>query len=474
MTKRIFALSAVVLALLLTSCSIGGTEEPTPAADPTTETTPVGSGETVSGTAQVDSVDVLVLESFPVQVNVIASGNLPDGCTRLEEPQIEQADNSFTITLPTTRPADAACTLALAPFDKVISLPVEGLAAGAYTVSVNGVSSSFTLDVDNVAGGGAEETPEAVATAPTGNLGAISGRVWHDICAIAGGEGGEPAVPSDGCVPVTGGGFAANAVLESEEPALEGVQVSLGEGACGAATEIQTTTTNNNGYYSFTSLEAGTYCITIDPLVEPNVSLLIPGAWTFPASEGVVESEVTVSAGNVTADINFGWDYQFLPDPDDVTFTTPTAPGGVGGTKDCTDSAGFVADVTIPDDTIVPAGTAFTKTWRLVNTGTCTWNTDYSLVFVTGDQMSAPAEVPLHISVPPSTTVDLSVGLVAPDVNGTYRADFQLRNELGQRFGIPEPDVVFWVQIAVLDGEANGAVLPETRVVLRPVDNWRL
>src|ERR1043165_7998784 len=39
------------------------------------------------------------------------------------------------------------------------------------------------------------------------------------------------------------------------------------------------------------------------------------------------------------------------------------------------DSAAFVSDVTYPDASNVPLGGAFTKIWRLQNTGTCTWNT---------------------------------------------------------------------------------------------------
>ncbi|MCA9991878.1 MAG: hypothetical protein H6666_06710 [Ardenticatenaceae bacterium] len=435
---------AGLLGLLLTACSlIGGEPEATATPEPTTEvSTPVPpASEPVIGTAPVDTVDVLVLESFPVQVNVIASGNLPDGCTRLEEPTIAQADTTFTISLPTSRPGDAVCTEALEPYDKVIPLDVAGLPAGSYTVSVNGVSASFTLAVAN-------EAPTAEATAPpvsTGS-GAISGQVWHDLCAI-GGEGGEPAIPSEGCITTPSGGFEANGALETGEPGLEGVQVSLGRGAC-PATGLAATTTDANGFYSFTGLEAGTYCISIDPLVEPNVSILIPGKWTFPAIDGVAEATVNVVTNQVSPNINFGWDFQFAPNPDELA------------AANCTDAAIFVADVNVIDDTVLPAGSTFTKTWRLANSGTCTWTTDYALVFVGGDQMSGPNEQPLTQSVPPSTTLDITVELVVPTVNGTYRGDWMLRNADGTRFGIPEPDIVFWVQIAVLDGTDEGAALP--------------
>src|SRR5690606_8229039 len=48
--------------------------------------------------------------------------------------------------------------------------------------------------------------------------------------------------------------------------------------------------------------------------------------------------------------------------------------------------------------------------------------------------------------VPPTSTVQLSVPMVAPELNGTYLSEWLLRNEVGQTFGIPEP---FWVQIVI-------------------------
>ena len=38
-----------------------------------------------TGLASVDEIDIFILESFPVQVQVIASGNLPDPCTEISE-----------------------------------------------------------------------------------------------------------------------------------------------------------------------------------------------------------------------------------------------------------------------------------------------------------------------------------------------------------------------------------------------------
>ena len=106
----------------------------------------------ITGTANVNSIDIALMESMPVQVQVMARGDLPDGCTEIGETMttFDGAHNTFTMTLTTVRPADAMCTAVLASFEERIALPVEGLKAGTYTVDVNGVRDTFELAVDNI------------------------------------------------------------------------------------------------------------------------------------------------------------------------------------------------------------------------------------------------------------------------------------------------------------------------------------
>lgn len=106
---------------------------------------------TVIGTATVESIEILQLESFPVQVNVIAKGYLPDGCTTLGDAKQSYANNKFTIMLESKRPLDAeVCTQVVENFEKTIPLGgVTGLPKGTYTVEVNGVVGAFTLSMDN-------------------------------------------------------------------------------------------------------------------------------------------------------------------------------------------------------------------------------------------------------------------------------------------------------------------------------------
>ncbi|HSG25821.1 MAG TPA: NBR1-Ig-like domain-containing protein [Anaerolineales bacterium] len=112
--------------------------------------------------------------------------------------------------------------------------------------------------------------------------------------------------------------------------------------------------------------------------------------------------------------------------------------------------AGFVKDVTVPDGKIYAPGTTFTKTWRLRNTGTCSWNGNYDLVFDSGNKMGAADVIDLTIgTVNPDDTVDISVNLTAPSASGDYRGDWLLRSDTNEVFGLGNSDEPFYVLIEV-------------------------
>lgn len=117
-------------------------------------------------------------------------------------------------------------------------------------------------------------------------------------------------------------------------------------------------------------------------------------------------------------------------------------------TQPC-DQAQFISDVTIPDGTKMAPGEAFTKTWRLRNLGSCTWDTRYALVFSSGDAFGAPAVINLPGSVPTNATVDLSVDMKAPTAAGDYISSWKLRNPQGETFGVVA-NQPFYAQISVV------------------------
>ena len=119
-----------------------------------------------------------------------------------------------------------------------------------------------------------------------------------------------------------------------------------------------------------------------------------------------------------------------------VTATFTESPAGGDSTSPDCNIATHVADVTVPDNTEFAPGTAFDKTWRLKNVGTCTWTTSYEAVFSDGDKMSGPNDINLTKSVAPGETIDITVSLKAPTTPGTYRGNWKLRDANGNIFGL--------------------------------------
>lgn len=114
------------------------------------------------------------------------------------------------------------------------------------------------------------------------------------------------------------------------------------------------------------------------------------------------------------------------------------------------DAAGFVADVTFPDGSLVTRNNNFTKIWRIQNVGTCSWTTSYALVFTSGDPMNGPSAVALSRNVNPGEYIEIPVTLTAPNKDGKYRGYWKLRNASGVLFGIgTQADTAFWVDVKV-------------------------
>lgn len=139
-----------------------------------------------------------------------------------------------------------------------------------------------------------------------------------------------------------------------------------------------------------------------------------------------------------------------------------TAPNTVVPTKDATntkqptttfvpipcDRADFVADVTIPDNSYIAPGAAFTKTWALKNSGSCTWTTGYSLVYASGEQMGGQAVTGLPGNVLPGQSINLSVNMTSPTTAGAHTGYWRLQNASGGAFGWGiNGDQAFWVMI---------------------------
>jgi next-to-BRCA1 protein 1 len=76
----------------------------------------------------------------------------------------------------------------------------------------------------------------------------------------------------------------------------------------------------------------------------------------------------------------------------------------------------------------------FVKTWKIKNTGACTWGADYTLIFSHGERMNGKA-VPLAVVVQSGDEVEVSVNFTAPGKIGEYTSAWVMANPKGVTFG---------------------------------------
>ena len=118
-----------------------------------------------------------------------------------------------------------------------------------------------------------------------------------------------------------------------------------------------------------------------------------------------------------------------------IASTLPAFPQAtVAATRSCYSMA-FVSDVTIPDNTQVTPGQTFTKTWKVVNNGSCAWDAGFKFALTGGDAMGGVTYT-LPASVAVNATVDISVAMTAPTGRtGAIRGNWRMSTAAGQFFG---------------------------------------
>ena len=101
--------------------------------------------------------------------------------------------------------------------------------------------------------------------------------------------------------------------------------------------------------------------------------------------------------------------------------------------QNCTNSAMLVDDEPISSQ--VAPRQAFTKRWRVKNTGSCSWGPGYRWVFVGGNQMYGPSVVPIQDLTTEGFDFTFWVNLVAPAAQGPHQGYWQLEDPNGNQFG---------------------------------------
>lgn len=120
---------------------------------------------------------------------------------------------------------------------------------------------------------------------------------------------------------------------------------------------------------------------------------------------------------------------------------TPAAPAGgpTASLGDSCNNSSFESDVTIPDNSVLKPGINFVKTWAIRNSGTCTWDDGYALVYVGGSTPNLdPVDFELDSSddfVDGGEVTNISVQLTTPCTPGKYEGHWRMRSDSGYYFG---------------------------------------
>jgi hypothetical protein len=94
--------------------------------------------------ASVDSVEVFSDGSGKVEV--VVEGAQSTACVDILDPVVSFKDDVFTVVLAETAPESDVCIMMLVYYESVFELETGDLEAGEYSVVVNGVEASFSLD----------------------------------------------------------------------------------------------------------------------------------------------------------------------------------------------------------------------------------------------------------------------------------------------------------------------------------------
>lgn len=129
-----------------------------------------------------------------------------------------------------------------------------------------------------------------------------------------------------------------------------------------------------------------------------------------------------------------------------MTVGVLTTPGVIGTPLGLCDDANYnpaTVDVNNPDGTVITPGAEFLKTWKIRNTGACTWGAGYTVVFAYGEKMDGKPAV-INVPVIPNQEAEVSVQFKAPTKVGEHTSTWRMVNALGSAFG-----QFFYVKIIV-------------------------
>jgi len=146
----------------------------------------------------------------------------------------------------------------------------------------------------------------------------------------------------------------------------------------------------------------------------------------------------TPTGGGALPTLSFNTTPNTTPLAGFTPLASPVAPVNTVPSGDSCNNSVYVADVTYPDNAEIKPGINFEKIWRVQNTGTCTWDEGYKLVFIAGDKALDPPTFEFKNKedfVAGGETADVGVDLTSPLTEGTYSATWRMQSDTGVFFG---------------------------------------
>jgi hypothetical protein len=144
---------------------------------------------------------------------------------------------------------------------------------------------------------------------------------------------------------------------------------------------------------------------------------------------------------------------------------TPAAIGTAAPSSSCKLAAQYVADVNLDDQNmtappVLQPNQAFTKIWRVKNTGKCPWKPTFRLAYTNGNVQAAKMNGKLQALGQPvnaNGTFDIKLNLTAPSQPGVYQGFWQMQDDAGVAFGEP---VYVGIRVPGQAGSAPAAPQP--------------
>ena len=115
------------------------------------------------------------------------------------------------------------------------------------------------------------------------------------------------------------------------------------------------------------------------------------------------------------------------------TLAASPVPAATQALGDSCFNAVYEADVTYPDGTTVKGGETFKKVWKIRNTGTCTWDEGFELIYIGGSANLGVTNYKFQSkdAVDPGEAIDIGVSVTASCTAGQQEGHWRMRTDQG-------------------------------------------